>query len=52
MAVLQNSELKNTLRNNGIEVAADLTKRQRAELEHVKKEGKFSYSKNGRLYNE
>nr|KAG5691980.1 hypothetical protein BaRGS_011371 [Batillaria attramentaria] len=50
MAVVQDEDLKQNLKDSGIKVAADLTKRQRAEIERVRSEGKFGYYKNGRLH--
>nr|KAG5697967.1 hypothetical protein BaRGS_030280 [Batillaria attramentaria] len=50
MAVVQGADLKQNLKDSGIKVAADLTKRQRAEIERVRSEGKFGYYKNGRLH--
>nr|KAG5694722.1 hypothetical protein BaRGS_031538 [Batillaria attramentaria] len=50
MAVVQDADLKQNLKDSGIKVAADLTKRQRAEIERVRSEGKFGYYKNGRLH--
>ncbi|KAK7476682.1 hypothetical protein BaRGS_00032080 [Batillaria attramentaria] len=50
MAVVQGADLKQNLKDSGIKVAADLTKRQRAETERVRSEGKFGYYKNGRLH--
>ncbi|KAK7485535.1 hypothetical protein BaRGS_00023223 [Batillaria attramentaria] len=52
MAVVQDTDLKQSLKGKGVKVAADLTKRQRAEIDRVRKDGKFGYYKNGRLHTE
>ncbi|KAK7495134.1 hypothetical protein BaRGS_00013544 [Batillaria attramentaria] len=43
-------QTKQSLKGNGVKVAAHLTKRQRAEIDRVRKDGKFGYYKNGRLH--
>nr|KAG5697946.1 hypothetical protein BaRGS_030259 [Batillaria attramentaria] len=50
MVVVLDADLKQNLKDSGIKVAADLTKRQRAEIKRVRSEGKFGYYKNGRLH--
>ncbi len=50
LAILRDRDLREALRQNGIRVAADLTPRQREEIQHYKKQGKTVYYKNGRLH--
>lgn len=52
LAILRNKALRDGLRNDGIKVAGDLTRRQREQIEQARKEGKFAYFKNGRLHAE
>ena len=48
LSFLRDSRLREELRKNGIKVAADLTPRQRDQLQHYKERGKVAYYKNGR----
>ena len=50
LAILRDRDLREALRQNAIRVAADLTPRQREEIQHYKKQGKTVYDKNGRLH--
>ena len=50
LSILRDSRFREELRKNGIKVAADLTPRQRDQLQHYKERGKVACYKNGRLH--
>ena len=50
LAILRDSHLRDGLRENGIRVSADLTPRQRDQVQQLKNQGKQAYYKNGRLH--
>ena len=49
MAILNDSHLRDSLRREGIKISADLTSRQRDEVQHHRSQGKIAYFKSGRL---
>ena len=49
MIILNDSSLRDRLRREGIKVSADLTTRQREEIQYHRSNGKIAYFKNGRL---
>ena len=50
LSILRDSRLREDMRRNGMRVAADLTPRQRDQLQHYKEQGQVAYYKNGRLH--
>ena len=50
VSILRDRHLREEMRKKGIRVAADLTPRQRDQLQHYKEQGKVAYYKNGRLH--
>ncbi|KAK7480548.1 hypothetical protein BaRGS_00028210 [Batillaria attramentaria] len=50
LSVVQDRQAKAEMRQKGIKVAQDLTKRQRLTLQQLRDEGKQCYFKNGRLF--
>jgi hypothetical protein len=48
--ILKDSALRSALRQYSIRVSADLTQRQRDQLQQLREEGKVAYYKNGRLH--